>query len=74
MLYEDPRESTLISLLENLPPGVTEIMTHPGLADGSAYDRTKELQILTDPEIRQVLADNQVILVDFSFVLTTVVR
>jgi predicted glycoside hydrolase/deacetylase ChbG (UPF0249 family) len=49
----------LLSILDDLPEGVTELMTHPGLADDqlraeSSYSlqRETELEVLTDPQIR----------------------
>jgi chitin disaccharide deacetylase len=59
----DTSVAGLLDLLEGLPDGVTELMTHPGLADEhlraeSSYnvERERELATLTDP---QVLAQAQ---------------
>ncbi len=50
--------ANLLDILENLPEGVTELMTHPGLADEhiraeSNYhvERERELAALTDPQV-----------------------
>lgn len=50
----------LLHLLEHLPDGITELMTHPGLADEhlraeSNYhvEREHELATLTDPQVRE---------------------
>jgi predicted glycoside hydrolase/deacetylase ChbG (UPF0249 family) len=49
----------LILLLKGLPPGLTELMVHPGLADKtggfSGPDRESELRILTDPRLKILL-------------------
>ncbi len=50
--------ANLLDILTNLPEGVTELMTHPGLADDhiraeSNYhvERERELDTLTDPQV-----------------------
>jgi hypothetical protein len=55
----DTSVAGLLDLLEGLPDGVTELMTHPGLADEplhaeSSYniEREHELATLTDPQVR----------------------
>ncbi len=58
----------LIHLIANLPPGSTELMTHPGhlgpdlLAAHTRLkqSRAQELQVLTDPMVRQALADHNI--------------
>lgn len=54
--------SALVRMLEELPPGFTELGCHPGYADDldSMYrhERAKELQTLCDPRIRATL-DNR---------------
>jgi hopanoid biosynthesis associated protein HpnK len=65
----------LIQLLRNLPEGTTELMCHPGYADqalrGTATrlqdSRETELAILTDPEIRNVVASQGIGLINYSF-------
>ncbi|HEY4690333.1 MAG TPA: ChbG/HpnK family deacetylase [Anaerolineae bacterium] len=54
----------LLALLDQLPDGVSELMTHPGYSDEalaaeSAYaaERETELAVLTDPRVRQRVAD-----------------
>ena len=54
----------LLNLLDRLPDGVNELMTHPGYSDealaaGSSYNtaRETEIAVLTDPRIRQRVAD-----------------
>lgn len=56
------RLSTLLSILEETPPGVTELMSHPGRLDyelasesGYAQERELELTILTSPQARNAL-------------------
>lgn len=52
----------LIEFLRGLPPGVTELMCHPGYADGalsvSSYraQREVELRALCDPRVQEALA------------------
>ncbi len=54
--------ATLIRILEHLPDGVTEIMTHPGCADPYVHryashvvQRQIELDALTDPHVRDAV-------------------
>lgn len=53
---DEARLDVLMEILAQLPPGVTEVMCHPGriydeLRAGSSYvdERERELEILTDP-------------------------
>ena len=50
---------TLIDLLGRLPPGVTELGSHPGYADdlGSHYkrERAQEVRTLCDPHVRAAI-------------------
>ncbi len=66
--------ANLIHLFDQLPVGMTELSTHPGL-DGelsNAYRdaRPVEVKTLCDPAIRQALADRGIILVSFADVAT----
>jgi predicted glycoside hydrolase/deacetylase ChbG (UPF0249 family) len=63
----------LLRILDQLEPGVSELMCHPGFADpallnGSAYGkpREREVEILTMESIRQVLAGRGVQLINFA--------
>lgn len=63
---------TLLRLIENLPPGCSEWMCHPGEADvqllaesGYARERESELQALCDPRVRQALERRGVSLITF---------
>jgi predicted glycoside hydrolase/deacetylase ChbG (UPF0249 family) len=51
--------NALIELLERLPPGVTELCSHPGYADdlGATYkaERAREVRTLCDPAVRAVI-------------------
>lgn len=55
--------ASLLAFLRNLPPGVTEVMCHPGYADAalaaSTYcaQREVELRALCDPRVKDVLTD-----------------
>ena len=52
---------SLRDLLQNVPPGRWELMTHPGYADAnggrfSGVEREVELQALTSPQVKALLA------------------
>ena len=63
-------------LLRNLPEGTTELMCHPGYADEALQQthtrlqasRQTELEILTDVEIRNLVASQGIRLIDYAFV------
>ena len=62
----------LFTLIGNLPAGTTELMTHPGhtdadLAKRDSYtvEREIELKVLCSTELRELLQDNRVALVNF---------
>ena len=67
--YENATLENFLSLLEQLPPGFSEIMVHPGLSplDSVDYqDRALELKILTDSKVREKIKELGISLVDFS--------
>jgi hopanoid biosynthesis associated protein HpnK len=63
-------------LLRSLPDGTTELMVHPGYLDAELQNsptrlqasRQMELEILTDTEIRNLVASLGIRLIDYSFV------
>ncbi len=62
----------LLKVLDNLEPGVTEMMCHPGYCDAtlktmSVYtvERERELRIFMDPDIRSFMENHQIELTDF---------
>jgi chitin disaccharide deacetylase len=66
----------LLRLLEVLPEGTTELMVHPGYVD-EALDksatrlkrsRQTEVEILTDTEVRNLVASQGIRLIDYAFV------
>lgn len=67
-------------LLRNLPEGTTELMCHPGYADDALRktstrlqaSRQKEVEILTDPEIRNLVASQGIRLIDYAFLASAV--
>ena len=67
-------------LLRNLPQGTTELMCHPGYADDALRQtatrlqasRQKEVEILTDPEIRNLVASQGIRLIDYAFLASAV--
>jgi chitin disaccharide deacetylase len=67
-------------LLRSLPNGTTELMCHPGYADDGLRktttrlqaSREKEVEILTDSEIRNLVASQGIRLIDYGFVASAV--
>ena len=63
-------------LLKSLPEGTTELICHPGYADEALQktptrlqaSRQKELEILTDTRIRNLVASQGIRLIDYGFV------
>jgi len=63
-------------LLRGLPEGTTELMCHPGYVDEALRatstrlqdSREKEVEILTNPEIRNLVASQGIRLIDYGFV------
>ena len=63
-------------LLKSLPEGTTELICHPGYADDALQktatrlqaSRQKELEILTDTRIRNLVASQGIRLIDYGFV------
>jgi chitin disaccharide deacetylase len=64
----------VIKLLSNLPDGTTEFMCHPGYVDDALQksptrlqeSRATELAILTDPDVRNLVASQGIRLIDYS--------
>ncbi|MGB2676800.1 MAG: ChbG/HpnK family deacetylase [Candidatus Acidiferrum sp.] len=62
-------------LLENLPEGTTELMCHPGYVDEELrltatrlqYSRKAEMDILTDPGVRKIVAKRGIRLINYGF-------
>jgi len=67
-------------LLRNLPEGTTELMCHPGYADEALRktatrlqaSRQKEVEILTDRQIRNLVASQGIRLIDYAFLANMV--
>jgi predicted glycoside hydrolase/deacetylase ChbG (UPF0249 family) len=67
-------------LLRSLPEGTTELMCHPGYADEALRktatrlqeSREKEVEILTDTKIRNLVASQGIRLIDYAFLASTV--
>ncbi|MBC7251137.1 MAG: carbohydrate deacetylase [Anaerolineae bacterium] len=64
---------SLLQILRGLPPGLSEMMTHPGLADeqlrresGYAVERERELELLCHPQVREQITELGIELVNFS--------
>jgi chitin disaccharide deacetylase len=70
----------IAQLLRNLPDGTTELMCHPGYADEALQhtptrlqrSRQTELEILTDPEIRNLVASQGIRLIDYGLVASEI--
>ena len=65
-------EAALLAILQQLPAGDTEVMTHPGLADPSlaalypwGYQWDAERQASCAATVRQLIADRQIHLISF---------
>jgi predicted glycoside hydrolase/deacetylase ChbG (UPF0249 family) len=63
----------LLNVLDRLPDGVSELMTHPGYSDETlvaesdyAELRETELAILTDPRVRQRVAERGIELITYA--------
>ena len=67
-------------LLRSLPEGTTELMCHPGYADAALRktatrlqgSREKEVEILTDMGIRNLVASQGIRLIDYAFLASAV--
>jgi len=65
----------LLQLMKSLPEGTTELMCHPGYVDAELRksptrlqgSRQTELEILTDTEIRNLVASQGIRLIDYGF-------
>ena len=65
----------VLRLLEILPDGTTELMCHPGYVDEDLEksatrlkaSRETELQILTDTDVRKIVASQGIRLIDYGF-------
>ena len=67
------REGLLIRILNDLPEGTTELVTHPGLISTEVLDRCifhrnceTDLAALTSRRVRKTIADNGIKLISFS--------
>lgn len=70
---EGATSETLLRLIDHLPEGSSEIMCHPGYVDDefareSVYNfqRARELEILTDPSIKEAIESNGIKLITFA--------
>jgi predicted glycoside hydrolase/deacetylase ChbG (UPF0249 family) len=69
---EDATQEMLLKIIDGLPDGVSELMTHPGyhdedLTDFSIYNqpRLRELDLLTHPIVRERVKANGIELISF---------
>jgi predicted glycoside hydrolase/deacetylase ChbG (UPF0249 family) len=68
--YGNATVSRLISIIGQLPPGVSELMTHPAVDTGYEEDRIAEVKALTSPEVRTALENTGIRLVNYSFLVS----
>jgi len=74
--YGNATLDRFISVIRQLPPGVSEVAVHPAIVDdqlhsvGAIYveERAEELSVLLDPRVRDAFIEYNVQPVDFSFV------
>jgi predicted glycoside hydrolase/deacetylase ChbG (UPF0249 family) len=67
------RTRELVALISNLPPGITELMTHPGRCTAELRaartrlkeSREEELRALSAPEVREALEKHDVRLINY---------
>jgi len=67
-------KSFLTNILNNLPDGISEIMSHPGNEDSILIDRygdwgfnwKQELDVLTDKEIKDIILEGGILLISYS--------
>jgi predicted glycoside hydrolase/deacetylase ChbG (UPF0249 family) len=80
----DNLERALYRELENLRPGVTELMVHPGFSDDllessldggheAALLREEEVRVLTDPKLRELLELQGIRLIDYRALMAVAV-
>ena len=75
--YGNARIETFISILEQIPPGVSELTSHPGYASiedpppgmdkNYIQERELELKVLTSTEVKEKLIELNIKLVEFSY-------
>jgi predicted glycoside hydrolase/deacetylase ChbG (UPF0249 family) len=65
--------NSLIGILANLGPGITELACHPGedagIASTYSWERSLEVKTLCDPRIRQTIAEHRIQLSTFADLL-----
>ena len=75
---EDANQKLMLSLLEHLPEGVTELMVHPAVVDaellassGYAEPREAELAVLTSDATRLAVREGSIQLARYADALVT---
>lgn len=70
---ETATKEQLLNILDNVSDGTSEIMCHPGYVDGAFanesvynFQRARELEILTDPSIKQTIESQGIKLISFA--------
>jgi predicted glycoside hydrolase/deacetylase ChbG (UPF0249 family) len=70
---ETATKEDLLNIIANVPEGTSEIMCHPGYVDDAFakesvynFQRERELKILTDPSIKEVIQSTGIELITFA--------
>jgi predicted glycoside hydrolase/deacetylase ChbG (UPF0249 family) len=70
---EEATKENLLSIIDNVPEGTSELMCHPGRVDETFamesvynFQRERELQILTDPSIKAAIEAQAIQLISFA--------
>jgi chitin disaccharide deacetylase len=70
---ETATKEDLLNIMNNIPEGISELMCHPGFVDDAFakestynFQRARELNILTDPSIKQAIESQGIKLITFA--------
>ena len=68
-LTEQITVKSLLRILSELPPGITELGCHPGedadLDSPYGVQRSQEVRVLCDPRVHEILTENEIVLCSF---------
>jgi predicted glycoside hydrolase/deacetylase ChbG (UPF0249 family) len=70
--YGNATIETLVSILEQMPQGLSELVTHPGYICNNSHNldyslqREMELEVLKSDTLRQILEEMQITLIAYS--------
>jgi predicted glycoside hydrolase/deacetylase ChbG (UPF0249 family) len=70
---ETATKDNLLNIIKGVPEGTSELMCHPGYVDDAFaresiynFQRERELEILTDPSIKEAIASQNIELISFA--------